>query len=264
MPIDFQSSDNMYTYTSRSADQNWSKIITSLCQVNNCRVADIGCGGGIYSRELAALGACEVIGVDFSSNMIEAAKQRSMGFKNIRFTKGNAYDTNLASHSVDVVLARALIHHLDDLGRFFGEVARILRPGGSVIIQDRVPEDIHLPGSPEHIRGYFFEVFPNLMKIETTRRPSIHKVNSELDGAGFTITGIKHFWEIRRSYQTFRELSNDIMKRTGRSILHELSDSDLIRLTEFIASRLDVSQPITERDRWTIWSASKQLVEIQF
>jgi hypothetical protein len=48
--------------------------------------------------------------------------------------------------------------------------------------------------------------------------------------------------------------------RTGRSILHELTDTELQELTQFIESiyASTANSPIIEKDRWTLWSAIKQ------
>src|SRR3954470_601792 len=78
----------------------------------------------------------------------------------------------LPAASKNVVFERALIHHLKDYKACFAEAHRVLVPGGSLIVQDRTPDDVELPGSPEHVRGYFFERFPRLLAVELARRPT--------------------------------------------------------------------------------------------
>ena len=52
-------------------------------------------------------------------------------------------------------------------------------------------------------------------------------------------------------YETFDEYAADIKARTGRSILHELSDVELNDLVVYIRARVSDAGRITERDRWT-------------
>ena len=66
------------TYTGRQADAGWVEAIRRIVDPAGKRVADIGCGGGIYSRAWHALGA-EVVGVDFSEQMVAAAREQAAG-----------------------------------------------------------------------------------------------------------------------------------------------------------------------------------------
>jgi 2-polyprenyl-3-methyl-5-hydroxy-6-metoxy-1,4-benzoquinol methylase len=66
MPIDFHDKKNQFTYSNRSVDPIWSQMIRTIINPKGKLVLDIGCGGGIYSRVWAELGATKVIGIDFS------------------------------------------------------------------------------------------------------------------------------------------------------------------------------------------------------
>jgi SAM-dependent methyltransferase len=52
------------------------------------------------------------------------------------FAAIDAFDLPLADESVDLVYGNAFVHHLDELDRFFAEVARVLRPGGRAVFMD--------------------------------------------------------------------------------------------------------------------------------
>lgn len=56
MPIDFHDPNNRWTYTTREADETWSALIRANVDVAKKRIADIGCGGGIYTKALASMG----------------------------------------------------------------------------------------------------------------------------------------------------------------------------------------------------------------
>ncbi len=247
------------TYTQRMADRNWMELIRNHVKVENKRAADIGTGGGIYAMALADLGAESVIGIDISENMLKAAKQNCRDYHNIRFQSGNSSDSNLPDQSVDVLLERALIHHLrrPELGECFKEAARVLADQGVFIVQDRTVEDCGLPGSQEHIRGYFFEVFPELLEKDMARRHSVETVQSLLAEAGFDSVQVVSFWEHRKIYDSVKELQEEIISRKGRSILFELNDEQVHDLAERIAKRVQQPFPLVEKERWTIWFAQK-------
>ena len=61
-------------------------------------------------------------------------------------------------------------------------------------------------------------------------------------------------WEVRKVHEGREELRHDLTNRTGRSILHDLSDTELADLIRYIEKRLPEG-PIVEKDRWTVWSA---------
>jgi ubiquinone/menaquinone biosynthesis C-methylase UbiE len=254
MAIDFHSRRNRSSYTGRQADAGWVEAIRRIVDPAGKRVADIGCGGGIYSRAWHALGA-EVVGVDFSEQMVAAAREQAAGLCRISFRQGDATATGLPAASTNVVFERALIHHLKDYKACFAEARRVLAPEGRLIVQDRTPDDVQLPGSPEHVRGYFFERFPRLRSVELARRPTDAAVRDALQATGFRNVENVTLWELRRTHDDWQGLKQDLAARTGRSILHDLSDDELAELILFIDKRLPSDGPIVEKDRWTVWSA---------
>lgn len=261
MTMNFHDPKNRNAYTTRQADEGWLQLIEEQGSLLGKKAADIGCGGGIYTKAMLRLGASEVIGIDFSQAMLEGAEAHCSQQANCRFLQGNALNIPLADRTVDVVLERALVHHLslDELAAASREAYRILQASGVLIIQDRTPEDCLIPGSREHLRGYFFEVFPKLIDKETGRRHSSKTVAAALKQAGFHRVQQLQLWETRERYTQFINCRNELLNRTGRSILHELTDEELQLLVDTIQQEAGYrdDDPVVEKDRWTLWFAYK-------
>jgi ubiquinone/menaquinone biosynthesis C-methylase UbiE len=261
MPIDFHSHKNRLSYTTRRANLSWKEAIEQIVDVQGKRIADIGCGGGIYLKALADMGAATVTGIDFSHEMLQGARENCQGYNSIQFIIGNALHTGLPANQYDVILERALIHHLSkkDLEACFAEALRLLTPEGTFIVQDRIPEDCLLPGSPTNIRGYFFSRYPKLKEKETARRLENNFVLQTLKQVGFQNIQERKLWETRAIYPNINILKEDLLARTGRYILHELTDTELQDLVTYVQNKLqgDEDQEIVEQDRWTIWTGRK-------
>lgn len=77
---------------------------------------------------------------------------------------------------------------------------------------------------------------------------------------GFKNSKEYKLWEIRKTYKIIDDLITDILNRTGRSILYELTNKQLEDLVVYIKKQVDLknNEPIIEKDRWTIWKALKQ------
>jgi ubiquinone/menaquinone biosynthesis C-methylase UbiE len=257
VPIDFHDTANRGTYSGRAADDSWREAVRTLVDPAGAAVVDVGCGGGTYTRAWHDLGAATVTGVDFSEPILGAAREAHGDLPGVSFRTGEAAATGLRDGCADIVFERALIHHVADLGAVAAEAARLLRPGGVVLIQDRTPEDVAQPGSATHPRGWLFEVFPRLLDVENARRPDPATVSAALRDAGLDDTATAPLWEVRRRYADREDYLDEIAARTGRSILHDLDDAELGQLVAELRRRLPEG-PLVEQDRWTLWSARRR------
>jgi SAM-dependent methyltransferase len=254
VPIDFHAEGNRRTYSGRSADETWREAVRRLVDPRGVDVVDIGCGGGTYTRAWHELGAATVTGVDFSEPILAAARESHGDLPGVSLRSGDAAATGLPDGCADVVFERALVHHVPDLTAVAVEAARLLRPGGVLLVQDRTPGDVARPGSPTHPRGWLFEVFPRLLVVEDARRPSTELVRDALAAAGLDDISTHPLDEVRRRYDDREDYLAEIAARTGRSILHELTDDELHTLVTELRRRLP-DGPLVEEDRWTIWRA---------
>jgi len=103
-------------------------------------LADIGCGTGSLTRELARF-AKKVIAVDLSPEMLRRARMaaREREVSNVEFRRGDAEKLPLARRSVDAAFCVMVLHFLADPERALGELCRVTRPGGSIVVLDLVP-----------------------------------------------------------------------------------------------------------------------------
>ena len=101
------------------------------------RVADVGTGTGILARELAGLG-CEVVAVDHSPRMLEAARTSldAVGASGVELRQGAAEALPLPDASVDAAFAHMVLHYVATPADAIGEMARITKPGGVVVLVD--------------------------------------------------------------------------------------------------------------------------------
>lgn len=216
MNINFHDEENRKSYTGRSADRTWKEVMDKLVDFKTVtQAADVGCGGGIYSKALSDLGADNITGVDFSEAMLSGAKEKCAEYENITFRKGTAFDTGLDGGSYDLLLERALIHHIEDLNMCFIEGYRALKDEGIFIVQDRTFEDCMLKGDDVNIRSHFTELYPKLADKEAERRHSSDAVTEALEAAGFSYIEEVKLWETRAVYADKKEFLNDVSNRTG-------------------------------------------------
>lgn len=98
-------------------------------------IADVGSGTG-NAAELLARHVKEVICIDQSRPMLDAAAKRLADLDNVRFAEGSAEKLPLKASSVDAVTCLLVLHHIEDIDRVMKEFARVLRPGGIALIVD--------------------------------------------------------------------------------------------------------------------------------
>ena len=103
------------------------------------RWLETACGTGLVARAISAR-VGSVSGVDLTPAMLEQAKRGAAdeGIANVDFSVGDATALEFPDASFDGAVTRLSLHHIPLPGRAIAELARVVRPGGSVIVGDLV------------------------------------------------------------------------------------------------------------------------------
>ena len=150
--------------------------------IEGCTVLDLGCGTGrdAYICSKLAGEAGRVIGVDMTEQQLEIARRhvegqaRRFGFSkpNVTFLQGYMEDLGalgIGDASVDVVISNCVINLSPDKERLFGEIFRVLKPGGELLFAD-VFADRRLPASWREDPVLLGECLAGAMYVEDFRR----------------------------------------------------------------------------------------------
>ena len=129
------------------------------------RVLDVGCGAGHTALAFAPR-VREVVGLDLTQPMLDEARELATrrGIANLCLERGDAMALPYPDASFDLVTCRQCAHHFERPEAALREVARVLRPGGRLVLVDSVaPEDpaqdsflnaIELLRDPSHVRDH--------------------------------------------------------------------------------------------------------------
>jgi len=121
-------------------DQAWRRFAVRAAAVRpGDRVLDVACGTGDLTQAFADTGAAEVVGVDFTPQMLAIAerKRATLGpeaASRVRYLEGDAQNLAFSDASFDVVSIAFGIRNVADPARALSEFARVLRPGGRLIV----------------------------------------------------------------------------------------------------------------------------------
>ena len=103
-------------------------------------VGDLGCGTGQVS-ELVAPHVGQVIAVDGSTDMVQAARKRLKPLHQVDVRRGDMEALPIDDQQLDAAIVALVLHHVPEPGRALGEVNRVLKCGGRVLIVDMLPHD---------------------------------------------------------------------------------------------------------------------------
>ncbi len=115
------------------------------------RVLDVGCGIGGSARHLASERGCHVTGIDLTRDYVEVATAlaaRTGLAQHVAFHHGSALELPFEADSFDIVWTEHVQMNIADKAAFYGEIARVLKPGGHLLFHDIFSSDGSEPWYP--------------------------------------------------------------------------------------------------------------------
>ncbi|MGN0788640.1 MAG: class I SAM-dependent methyltransferase [Christensenellales bacterium] len=125
-------------------DKHLSRIIDSLHLKPHAKVLDLGTGTGYVALAIARrYQEVQVVGLDIVQDALakntEIAKRE--GLSNVRFLSYDGGNFPFQAGEFDIVVTRYALHHFPDIRATFGEISRVLKPGGGLFVADPTPND---------------------------------------------------------------------------------------------------------------------------
>ncbi|PTX57730.1 methyltransferase family protein [Litoreibacter ponti] len=176
------------------------RYLSVLELVEGKTVLDIACGEGYGAALMRNAGASSVLGIDIDQEIIVRAN-RIYGREELSFACGDIReDLNIPSKKFDVITCFETIEHIDAQDAFMAELARVLAPGGTLIIST---PDAKRPGAenennPFHEKELSIEEFQDLVGRHFAYSEMNYQrfvCGSVMSGPDGAITPNQSFWE---------------------------------------------------------------------
>jgi ArsR family transcriptional regulator len=177
--------------------QSWKGVAEALLLLMPpMTIADLGAGEGAFALLLAQR-ARKVIAVDTSAKMIEVGRDQALrhGVENVEFRLGDMEEIPIADAEVDLVFFSQSLHHALHPERAIEEAARILVPGGRIVLLDLAKHRF------EEARELYADEWLGFSEAE---------LESMLENAGFTgvQTSVVHKEPETPQFQTLLAVAN--------------------------------------------------------
>ena len=149
----------------------------------SAEVLSVGCGPGVILRAVANLDpSIRATGIDISGDRLQQAAEKNRENTRVQFVCGDAQSLEFQSNSFDLVYCRMLLQYLKEKERAVREMARVCKPGGTVLLQD--------------LDGQLLWHYPENPAVQQT----LEKVVAALGITGFDpFVGRKLFWLARNA-----------------------------------------------------------------
>ena len=146
-------------------------------------ILSVGCGPGVILRAVTQLdSSIKATGIDVSEGRLQQAREKNRENSRVRFVCGDAQSMEFRSNSFDLVYCRMLLQYLKEKERAVSEMARVCKPGGTVLLQD--------------LDGQLLWHYPEDPSVQRT----LERVVEALSATGFDpFVGRKLFWLARNA-----------------------------------------------------------------
>jgi len=174
----------------------------------NERALDVGCGTGAFAYALAPL-VGEVVGVDSSEEYLASAREHAP--EGCRFVMGNAESLDFPYGDFDLVGCLRVLHHVRRPELVVSELARVARPGGTILLADQL-------GDVDPIRGLELDRFERVRDPTHTRLLPDADIRGYLDANDLTVVANEVVLEHRdmEQYLDLVGLQGEARERVAR------------------------------------------------
>ncbi len=214
----------LYAKTRRADPVVLKSLADALAIRPNGRYLDIGCGTGTYTSALAAHGGLWR-GLDPSSAMLQNAPPKSISSP-IDWHCGRAENLPFAKASLDGVISVLATHHFTDISQAFGEMARVLKPHGRLVL---------FTATRAQAKAFWLaDYLPKIIAKDAAALPDLADMQAALEGAGFQNQTTQPFQVSDKTQDRFfycgdtapqLYLSADM--RATMSVFHHADESEL-------------------------------------
>ncbi len=158
-------------------------------------VLELAAGTGIVSRKLRDVlpGDCELVVSDLNPPMLELAKQKFQPDEPVQFETVDAMELKFGEASFDVVLCQFGVMFFPDKERSYGEVCRVLKPGGNYVfnVWDTWQKNPFAEITHEVVEAFFPDNPPGFYKVPFSYNDA-RQIEESLLQAGFSRVNIEH------------------------------------------------------------------------
>jgi ubiquinone/menaquinone biosynthesis C-methylase UbiE len=200
------------------------------------RLLDVGCGPGFFVSDLLPVvgppGA--VVGVDSSEPMLGLARRRCADAPNAEFHEGAATALPFGDAEFDAVLSVQVMEYVDDIPLALGEIHRVVKPGGRVLIWDTDWSTVSWHSSDESRMAAVLADWDAHLRHPCLPRVLAHRLREvgwvEVEAAGHNWTNLELTAETI-SASMLGLIANFVGPRMGSEVVDAWTD-DLRRLSD--------------------------------
>ena len=174
--------DRLNRIMSLGMDGRWRQLAAASAKPDGSLALDIGTGTGDFAVELTKRGARQIVGADFSPEMLTAARAKlaANGVTNASWTLADALHLPFREGTFDCVTNAFVLRNLADLKAGLTEMARVLQPGGRLVCLDMTHPPPGIVGALYKL--YFYRLLPPIAGVLSGDRAAYRYLPNSLVG----------------------------------------------------------------------------------